>query len=80
MKWYIMYKGKIPCVYSEWKDYQKQVKGFSGNNYKECKTKEEAEASYLEHLACERRNQMMETSVIPFVLIMTAFLVYVLVV
>jgi hypothetical protein len=42
--------------------------------------KEQAEASYLEHLAGERRNQMMQTSVIPFVLIVTAFLVFVLVV
>jgi hypothetical protein len=41
---------------------------------------EQAGASYLEHLAGERRNQNIKTIIIPFVLIMTAFLVYVLIV
>jgi hypothetical protein len=37
------------------------------------------EASYLEHLAGERRNWNMKTVVISFVLIVAAFLVYVIV-
>jgi hypothetical protein len=37
-------------------------------------------ASYLEHLGGERRNRNMKTIVIPFVLIVAAFLVYVIVV
>jgi hypothetical protein len=52
---------------------------FSGNNYKWYQTKEQAEASYLKHLAGERRNRNMKTIVIPFVLIVATFLVYVIV-
>jgi hypothetical protein len=37
------------------------------------------EASYLEYLAGERRNWDMKTIMIPFVLIVAAFLVYVIV-
>jgi viroplasmin and RNaseH domain-containing protein len=74
-----MYKCRVSGVYEEWKDYQKQVNVFSSNNYKGYTTKKQAEASYLEHLAKERRNQMMKTIVIPFMLIVTAFLVFVLV-
>jgi viroplasmin and RNaseH domain-containing protein len=78
--WYAMYKGKVLGVYAEWKDCQKQVKKFSGNSYKGYPTKEQTEASYLEHLAVERRNQNMKTIVIPFVLIVAIFLVNVIVV
>jgi viroplasmin and RNaseH domain-containing protein len=79
MTWYAMYKGKVPCVYAEWKDCHKQVNKFSGNSYKGYPTKEQLEASYLEHLAGERRNRNMKTIVMPFVLIVAAFLVYVIV-
>jgi viroplasmin and RNaseH domain-containing protein len=72
-----MYKGKVPDVYAEWKDCHKQVNKFSGNRYKWYPTKEQAEASYMEHLAGERRNQNMKTVVIPSVLIVVAFLLYV---
>jgi viroplasmin and RNaseH domain-containing protein len=79
MTWYAMYKGKVPGVYAEWKNCHKQVNKFSGNSYKGYPTKEQVDASYLEHLAGERRNQNMKTIVMPFVLIVAAFLVYVIV-
>jgi viroplasmin and RNaseH domain-containing protein len=65
MMWYAMYKGKVLGIYAEWKDYQKQVNKFSCNSYKGYPTKEQAVASYLEHLVGERRNQNMKTIVIP---------------
>jgi preprotein translocase subunit SecG len=45
-------------------------------------TKEQAEASYMECLARERRNRIMKTTVIliPLMLIIVVFLAYVLVV
>ena len=73
-KWYVVYKGKVPGVYEHWEDCLKQVNGFEGNNYKGYKTKEEAEARW--------KSNGMKTSyiVIPILLIVTAFLLYVIVV
>jgi viroplasmin and RNaseH domain-containing protein len=79
MTWYALFKDKVPGVYAEWKDGQKQVNKFRGNNYKGYPTKEQTKASYLEHLADERRNWNMKTIMIPFMLIVVAFLVYVIV-
>ena len=58
---------------------------FRGNNYKGYDTRAEAEARYMNYLAGERREMMrnrMKTSfiVIPILLIVTAFLFYVIVV
>ena len=74
-KWYVVYKGKVPGVYEHWEDCLKQVNGFEGNSYKGYKTKKEAEAQW-------RRSNGMRTGyiVIPLLLIVTAFLLYVIVV
>ena len=73
--WYVVYKGRVPGVYEHWEDYQKQVNKFKGNNYKGYKTKKEAEAQWS-------RSNGMRTGyiVIPLLLIMTVFLLYVIVV
>ena len=85
MTWYVVYKGKVPGVYDDWEDCRRQVHRFSGNIYKGYNTRAEAEARYMNYLAGERREMRrnrMKTSfiVIPILLIVTAFLFYVIVV
>jgi len=81
MKWYVVYKGKTPGVYTEWSEVQEKVNGFSGNNHKSFKSKQEAEASYLKHLlAEERKKNGMKNFITPVLLIVIAFLLYVIIV
>ena len=85
MTWYVVYKGKVPGVYDEWEDCRRQVHGFSGNSYKGYNSREVAEARYMKYLTGERREMRrnrMKTGfiVIPILLIVTAFLFYVIVV
>ena len=42
-KYYVVWKGVSPGVYTSWTDCQLQVKGFDGALYKSFDTKEEAE-------------------------------------
>ena len=81
-KWYVVYGGRVPGVYDEWDDCLKQVNKFKGNNYKSYKSKAEAEARYLNHLLAEERKNRMKSNfiVIPFLLIVIAMLLYVIVV
>jgi ribonuclease HI len=66
-KWYVVYEGRVPGVYDEWEDCLKQVNKFKGNNYKGYKSKEEAEARYMNHLLAEERkkNRMKTFIIIP---------------
>ena len=80
MTWYVVYKGKVPGVYDEWEDCRKQVHGFCGNSYKGYNSREEAEARYMKHLAGERKNKMKTSNIIPILLIVIAFLLYVIIV
>ena len=81
---YVVYKGKVPGVYDDWEECQRQVHRFSGNSYKGYTTRAEAEARYARYLAGERRERRrnrMKTSFITMMLIvMTASLFYVMVV
>ena len=80
---YVVYKGKVPGVYDDWEECQKQVYHFSGNSYKGYATRAEAEARYTRYLAGERRERRrnrMKTSFIAMMLIVTAALFYVMVV
>lgn len=45
-KYYAVVKGRVPGIYTTWKDTQAQVTGFSGAIYKSFKTKQEAEDFY----------------------------------
>jgi viroplasmin and RNaseH domain-containing protein len=46
MKWYVVYKGRKPGVYSDWNMCQAQVSGFSHASYKSFKSKEDAMKAY----------------------------------
>ena len=80
-KWYVVYEGRVPGVYDEWEDCLKQVNKFKGNNYKGYKSKEEAEARYLNHLLAEERKNRMKTNfiVIPVLLTVIAVLYFIVV-
>lgn len=43
MKYYVVRVGRNPGIYTNWKECESQVKGFSGADYKSFKTKIEAE-------------------------------------
>ena len=81
---YVVYNGKVPGVYDDWEECQRQVHRFSGNSYKGYTTRAEAESRYAHYLAGERRERWrnrMKTSFIAMMLIvMTASLFYVMVV
>ena len=53
MAWYVVYRGRVPGVYSTWARCNAQVTGFKNNSYKSFPNKEEVEASYLEFMGCE---------------------------
>ena len=84
MSSYVVYKGKVPGVYDDWEECQRQVYCFSGNSYKGYTTRAEAESRYALYLAGERREcwrNRMKTSLIAMMLIvMTTTLFYVMVV
>ena len=83
-KWYVVYKCKVPGVYDLWEDCLEQVNMFKGNIYKGYKSKEEAEARYINHLLEEEkkrpRNRIKTFIVIPIFLIVIAVVMYVIVV
>lgn len=49
-KWYVVWQGRKPGVYSNWRECEKQVKGV-GAKYKSFPTKEAAEKAYKEPFA-----------------------------
>ena len=81
---YVVYKGKVPGVYDDWKEGWRQVHRFSGNSYKGYTTRAEPESRYARYLAGERRERWrnrMKTSLITMMLIvMNTTLFYVMVV
>jgi hypothetical protein len=81
-KWYVVYRGRVLGVYDEWDDCLKQVDGFKSNSYKGYKSREVAEARYMKHLLAEERKKtgLKNFIVIPILLIVIAFLLYVIVV
>ena len=84
MPTYVVYKGKVPEVYDDWQDCQRQVHHFSSNSYKGYTTRAEAEARYVCYLAGERRerrrNRMKTNFIAMMLIVMTAALFYVMVV
>lgn len=53
-KFYVVWRGHRPGVYSSWDDCQKQIYGFAGAQYKSYKTLAEAKQAY-ENEAAERK-------------------------
>ncbi|KAA6314756.1 Ribonuclease H [termite gut metagenome] len=45
-KYYVVWKGNVPGIYSSWNDCQVQIKKHEGAKYKSFDTKEEAECAY----------------------------------
>jgi viroplasmin and RNaseH domain-containing protein len=81
MRWYVVFKGKVPGVYDKWEHCFKQVNKFKGNSYKGFKTREEAEARYKNYQRGREGPNWMKTCfiVIP-ILLMILLIVYVIVV
>ncbi|KAK1610772.1 hypothetical protein QYE76_034445 [Lolium multiflorum] len=80
---YVVYKERVPGVYNDWEDCQRQVHHFSGNSYKGYPTRMEAEGRYARYLAGEmrdmRRNRMKTMAfVMMLIVIMVMFYVIVL--
>lgn len=78
--YYVVFKGRVPGVYDDWEDCRRQVHGFSGNSYKGYNTMAEAEARYAHYLAGERRgmrSNRMKTTFIVMMIIVTAFIFFV---
>jgi len=45
-KFYVVWKGRIPGVYTSWEECQQQIKGFKDAQFKSFKTKETAELAF----------------------------------
>lgn len=45
-KWYVVWQGKTPGIYTSWDDCKKQVDGVEGAKYKSFESKLEAETAY----------------------------------
>lgn len=50
-KYYVVWKGKEPGIYTNWNDCKQQVEGFAAAAYKSFPTMMEAELAYKEHFA-----------------------------
>lgn len=48
-KFYVVWKGLRPGVYSDWGETLKQVHGYEGAKYKSFETRSEAESAFAEH-------------------------------
>ena len=82
MTWYVVYSGRVPGVYQHWEECKRQVHRFSGNCYIGFTTQAEAEARYAAYLARERRDtwrKWMKIAFAVWVLVVAAFLFYVIV-
>ena len=50
-KWYVVFEGRIPGVYSSWEACNKQVSGYNDNNHKGgFKTRQAAEDAYSKYV------------------------------
>ena len=71
MKTYVVFEGRVPGVYDEWKDCKKQVYKFSGNCYQGYETREEAVAAWRNH----SKNKMVVLLLL-LLLIIIVFIIY----
>ena len=65
-KCYVVYIGRVPGVYEEWKDCQKQVNNLSGNSYQAYKSREVAEEKWRRHGRKKWRNFLVITTLLLF--------------
>jgi ribonuclease HI len=73
MTHYVVFEGRVPGVYDEWKDCKKQVHKFSGNCYKGYVTREEAVAKWRNH---QSKNKMKNLVVLLLLLTIAAVVLY----
>lgn len=45
-KYYVVWRGKVPGIYDDWRKCEKQIKGVAGAQYKSYESRLEAEAAY----------------------------------
>ena len=77
-KWYVVYKGRVLGVYDKWDNYLKQVNKFKGNSYKGYKSREEAEARWMNHLREEmKKNRIAAIAVLLTVIAVLLYLIVV---
>lgn len=50
-KYYVVWKGRQPGIFTSWAETEKQVKGFAAAQYKSFETRKEAEAAYRSEYA-----------------------------
>ena len=50
-KYYVVWQGRLPGIYTDWDTCSKQVKGFQGAQFKGYPTREEAEAAFRQPYA-----------------------------
>ena len=77
-KWYVMYRWRVPGVYTEWSEVHEQVNRFPGNNHKSFKSESLARASYLEFQ--RKKNMMKNFILLVLLLLVIEFLLYVIIV
>ena len=56
-KFYVVWEGVTPGVYTSWTDCQLQIKGYEAAKYKSFDTREEAERALLISARMQRLNQ-----------------------
>ena len=49
-KWYVVFEGRVPGVYSSWEACNKQVSGYGDNNHRGFKTRQAAEDAYSKYV------------------------------
>jgi len=52
-KFYVVWQGAVPGIYTSWKDCQRQIQGFPNAKYKSFKTEKEARAAYYSGSAAD---------------------------
>lgn len=59
-KFYVVWEGVTPGVYTSWTDCQLQIKGYEGAKYKSFDTREEAERALATSLRLYRKKRQEE--------------------
>ena len=53
MRWYVVYKGKVPGVYRTWDECNNEVHGVRGAKHQSFSSFEQAWEAYISYLAAE---------------------------
>ena len=78
MACYVVFKGRVPGVYEHWEDALSQVKGFSGNIYKNYATRSIEEAHWRRSNGIGTVGRVVILLLLAF-LAVTAYVLYVMV-